>query len=187
MSFRSLLAALAFMAPVPAAVLANATVTIDGAETITSAQRVTRNGVASVFASQKPFPGLNSCPGTCFYRTVTVIPQESHVTIAMTGPVNSPIFVVAYEGSFNVANLATNYLGDPGNSGVATMQVNATPGVPLILTFVNAAGLGSVQFQASDLSVGSAPIPSTLLLTTFALALILAWAFVRAKSARTIA
>jgi hypothetical protein len=179
-----LLLALACAAPASAAVLSSGTITIDGTETLTAATRVTRNGIASTFASQKPYPGPNACPGgTCFYRTVTVTPLNPMVTVTLTATDNN-IFAVAYLDNFNPANLATNYLGDGGVSGSITFQVIVPAGHQLVVTFVNAAGLGSVVFQISDPSVLSAtPAPPTAILLMAGLLAALAWYTVRKKRA----
>ena len=158
-----------------AGVLASGSITIDGTESLTGTLRVTRDGVSSTFATPKAFPGTNTCPGgTCFFRTVTVTPADPSVTVTLTNP-DVHIFAVAYLNSFNPASLSTNYLGDSGVSGTSSFQVTVPAGQSLVLTFVNAGGLGTAQFQISDPSIPATPIPSTLLLSGIGMLMLIGW------------
>lgn len=78
--------------------------------------RVFRNGVASTCAAQKPFPG--TLPGLFHFDSFTFTNSDTVplcVNADFTANCNQT-FVVAYLNSFNPANIATNYLADPGLS-----------------------------------------------------------------------
>ena len=82
------------------------------------ANRLNRNGVQSVCGSLKTFPGTFG-GGPYFYDTYnytnpTGVSQCVTVTLTTGGTGN--VFSTAYLGSFTPANLATNYLADPGLS-----------------------------------------------------------------------
>jgi hypothetical protein len=172
----------AALAPVSAAVLASGTVTITGTESLTSTLRLYRNGVASTFASAKPFPGTLPCAPTCFFRTVTVTPLEQHVTITISSS-DLNVFGSAYLNGFNVANLATNYLGDAGSSGgPESIQVLVPAGQQVVFVVNSVAGLGTLQYTISDQSAGGiTPIPSTLILLTIGLMGVASWFALRRR------
>ena len=115
-SFFVIVGALAF------APAADANITINGTLSATdpslTVARVFRDGIASTCASAKAFPG--TVPGSPFqYDAYTVHNSgpSRFVTVNVdVGTCGTNVFTTAYSGSFNPANLATNYVADQGSS-----------------------------------------------------------------------
>ena len=123
-------------------------VTMDGTEPTMSA-RLVANGVSSVCAPAKSFPG--TVAGTYTYKTTTAYNNgpERCVTVNFDqGTCGSNVLLSAYAGSFNPANLSQNYLGDagsfqtlpfsfmaPANAAVVLVAASATSGVPAACQF----------------------------------------------------
>ena len=122
--------------------------------------RVAQNGIRSLCGSQKAYPGTisstsrtadiysftNSGPATCVTFTINT---------ACSG--NQLILPVAYLGSFNSGNIATNYLGDPGGSPLPfetfSVDVPANATVKLVVSEVNLQGAcGSYDVVVTGLS-----------------------------------
>lgn len=83
--------------------------------------RLTRNGIVSTCAAPKSCPGLaNSTPVHYDIYTFTNTGPDTCVTVDLDTPGSSAnmIFAQAYLGSFNPADLCTNYLGDLGASHI---------------------------------------------------------------------
>jgi hypothetical protein len=172
-------------------VIGSGSVSLDGTESITAADRVTRNGIQSTWAAPKAFPGTQACGGgTCFFETVSFTPgplefvRVSH-TMESTTTLGGQ-FVVAYLDSFSSAALATNYLGDPGASPAAagftvSFEVQVPSGHNLILAFntVGSTTFGTagylVEGFTSPEAAAAAPEPATLLLLGAGLAGTAAW------------
>jgi PEP-CTERM motif len=92
------------------------------AATGTQFGRISRNGVASDWASPKPFPGVTGAPAARGYETFTVTSDVySYLQISFDDPTVS-LFASAYLNSYTPVNLSpnfglnVNYLGDPGSS-----------------------------------------------------------------------
>jgi len=80
--------------------------------------RVTRNGVPSVCGVQKTFPGTTVTAGTRTFDSYSFAACKSAcVTPLLTSGNGVNIFEVAYAGTFDPANISTNYAADPGLSG----------------------------------------------------------------------
>jgi hypothetical protein len=81
--------------------------------------RLSRNGVASQAGTQKPFPGTLSL-GIFHYDSYTIVNTtgaDQALYIDFTASFfPTDAFSVAYLGSFDPNNIATNYLGDAGIS-----------------------------------------------------------------------
>ena len=123
-------------------------VTMDGTEPAMSA-RLVANGVSSVCAPAKSFPG--TVAGSYTYKTTTAYNNgpERCVTVNFDqGTCGSNVLLSAYAGSFNPANLSQNYLGDagsfqtlpfsfmaPANAAVVLVAASATSGVPAACQF----------------------------------------------------
>jgi len=154
--------------------IASGTVTLDGTESLTSTLRVFRNGVPSTWLSPKAFPGTLVCSGgDCFYETVSLTPgllEFVRATYDWDSGGAANIFVVGYLNSFDVNNLSTNYLGDPGFSvlqsepGPRSFEVFVPDGNSLVLAFstVTPSSFGSVSYSVEGF--GAVPEPSTMLL-----------------------
>jgi len=92
------------------------------AATGTQFGRISRNGVASDWASPKPFPGVTGAPTPRGYETFTVNSDVySFLQISLDDPTVS-LFASAYLNSYTPVNVSpnfglnVNYLGDPGSS-----------------------------------------------------------------------
>jgi hypothetical protein len=129
--------------------LGSGTITMVGTEPTTTV-RLTQNGVASVFGTQKPFPGTQACEGgTCFFQVVVITPGSLElVQVDLTGSAN--VFASGYLNSFSTADLSHGYLGDPGVSGSTSFQVKVPSGNILILAF-NSIGntFGSLSYSVT--------------------------------------
>jgi len=129
--------------------LGSGTITIVGTEP-TSAVRLIRSGVPSVFGTQKPFPGTQACEGgTCFFQFVVITPGSLElVQVDLTGSDN--VFASGYLNSFSTFDLSNSYLGDPGSSGSTSFQVKVPSGDKLILVF-NSIGnaFGSLSYSVT--------------------------------------
>ncbi len=80
--------------------------------------RVTRNGVPSVCGVQKTYPGTTVTAGTRTFDSYSFAACKSVcVTPVLTSGNGVNIFEVAYAGTFDPANISTNYAADPGLSG----------------------------------------------------------------------
>lgn len=121
--------------------------------------RIFRDGVPSVCGPPKAFPGVtgtgtrqfdaysfHTCPGS----------TPACVTVRLTAPVgaNPQLFVAAYQGSFNPANLGQNYLADAGASNTAGspfgFNVTVAPGSTLVVVVAEVnAGFGPYNYQLS--------------------------------------
>lgn len=152
--------------------ITSGTVTLDGTEALTSSLRAFRDGVPSTIAAPKSFPGTLSCTGgTCFYETVSVNPapfEPLRITSEWASGAGANIFLTAYLNSFNVGNLAGNYLGDPGVSVLASFpgpnsfEVLVPSGNSLVLAFstVTSTSFGTVSYTVENI----VPEPATFVL-----------------------
>jgi hypothetical protein len=81
--------------------------------------RLFRNSIESDCGSQKANPGITDA-GVQFKFDAYTFTNTSFlsicVTVITTAGANNQILTAAYQGSFNPANVQTNYLGDAGNS-----------------------------------------------------------------------
>jgi hypothetical protein len=108
----------------------------------TQTGRLSQNGVHSTCAAQKPTPGVI---GTSYtydaYQFINGSNATACVTFAFPAScgTNQAIHPVAYLGSYNPSNPATNYLGDfgasinQGNSGTFAVNVPAHTTVVLVV------------------------------------------------------
>src|SRR5204862_4230805 len=98
--------------------------------------RLTRNGVASICGTLKPYPGTTGA-GAFFYDTYTLTnttgsSQCVRVNYGSNGA--GDVFVAAYSTSFNSAALATNYLADGGSSNAYFgFSFDMAPGSTVVL------------------------------------------------------
>ena len=110
----------ALVSPAPSAV--SVSYTIDAATPVTQVGRMTRDGVPSTCATPKAFPGVFNA--AALYRHVASVPLFNRnatatcATIVITpdAACDINVFSSAYLGSFDPANIATNYLADSGSS-----------------------------------------------------------------------
>jgi hypothetical protein len=94
--------------------------TLDTSGTV-MASRLFRNAVASACGSSKPYPGTS--PGSFYYHAYPFYNASSNACITVTlTSFGGELMSSAYLGTFNPANLSSNYLAD---SGVSTGGANA--------------------------------------------------------------
>ncbi len=88
----------------------------------TIAVRHFRDGIPSACGPPKAFPGTTQ-PGTrqfdAYTFTTCANSAPSCVTVVFSGANAINLFCAAYSGTFNPANLAQNYLADPGTSAAS--------------------------------------------------------------------
>ena len=149
----ALLGAIAISAPAHAVVVVSGNGFLDTSDP-TQTNRVFRDAVASTWAAQKAFPGTiggtfryDLVNGTFAANATQAIYYE--ITYSSVNAVVSQPFAVAYNGPFNPANIATNYIGDSGSSA----DVN---GSDRVFQVVVAAG-GSLDVNFSEVIVGRLP------------------------------
>jgi hypothetical protein len=158
----------------PASVTLN--YTIDTSTTATQTGRINRDGVASTCATPKTFNQFDSNP----YLYVTSAPLYNQsaapvcatINVSVDAACDANVQPVAYSGSFDAANIGTNYLGDgglstgvppnpvtfevtvPGNSSiVVNFNAVATPTVPCTIT------VASPQLFAAAVAAPVVPAP----------------------------
>ncbi len=116
----------------------------------TLASRINRNTIASSCAVPKTWPG-NFGAGPYFYdmHSLTNNTGASQcVTVSYVSSTVNQVHVSAYNGSFNPANQATNYIADGGSSALS--------GTPVNFTFTAPAG-ATIVLVAFNPNVGSTP------------------------------
>jgi hypothetical protein len=172
-----LLMAAAVASPAALIVLDVDGATLSGSDP-TQTGRMVRNGTASQWAVNKPFPGLSSSSGQRAYRLFTTSVPGYGGAVFYEVALSSSffLFAAAYTGSFNPVDLSSGYLGDAGASGVMTFQVSLPDGntpLAIVVHEVNPGGGLGVPFDVTvtayaDASYGalpsSVPEPSTLAL-----------------------
>lgn len=149
------------------------TCTLTGSGSITNSDptqngRMTRNGVVSTCAANKPFPGINDTALRHFdqYSFTNAGSATACATFTVSNACANNLYYATYLGSFNPANIAENFLGDPGSTATTqTWSVNVPAGqtVVLVVHEVTAnAGCGSYNFTISGLPTdggGACPVP----------------------------
>jgi hypothetical protein len=106
---------------------------------LTMTGRITRDGVTSLCTSVKAYPGTQDAIAGRRYDAYTFTNSTTAsqcVTASLTSGCGITIFLVAYSGSFDPANLATNYLADNGSSFLNTsspMSFSLAPGATVVL------------------------------------------------------
>ena len=168
----ALLSVLLLNALLWAAPVAHAAITINGtvSTSTTLPTRLFRDGVPSSCGATKAFPGtFGSGPNGYTTHTVTNPGAAQCVTVNVDiGTCGTNVFVAAYLGAFNPANLSANYLADQGSSLTGSFSFTAPAGSTITLM---ASNTGSVQacnytIASTELMPAAAPVPA---LTTWAL------------------
>src|SRR5579884_233469 len=128
--------------------------------------RLNRNGTASACGTQKLFPGTVITTGTRTFDSYSFTACKSACltpTLSSGNGVN--MFEVAYAGTFDPANIATNYAGDPGLSGsLQTFGVTTTAATnyTIVVNDVPGTATGSsytLQFPACFLNCTINQVP----------------------------
>lgn len=131
----------------PPAPFMTGTITIDGTETITNSSRLLRDGTPSTVDAPKSFPGMFGS-GTYYFNSVALLPAsvtEYTASITAYSPDAIGLFCTAYLDSFDITDMATNYLADAGFSAgpdsPAIFSFTVPAGHSLLLVYMNANGL----------------------------------------------
>ncbi len=135
----------------------------------TQTGRTFRDAVPSTCPTPKAYPG--DLTGTYHYKTHSITNATATnqcVTVALTNPdAAAHVFLVAYNGSFNPANLSQNYLADSGTSAISgsptSMDVVVPPNATVIL--VTSEVTANSTFSANYTIEVTAPNCSSLLRT----------------------
>ncbi|WP_027376759.1 T9SS type A sorting domain-containing protein [Kaistella palustris] len=107
----------------------------------TQSPRVSRNGVASTCATPKTYPGDISS-GNFHYKTHSITNTSGSAECVTFNLDNTDpdalnqLFLVAYNGSFNPANVGQNYIGDSGSSASGGLPVSMSATIPAGATVV---------------------------------------------------
>ncbi|HET6646416.1 MAG TPA: carboxypeptidase regulatory-like domain-containing protein, partial [Pyrinomonadaceae bacterium] len=134
----------------------------------TQTGRLTRNGVASTCATPKAFPGMNDSLVRHFdqYSFTNNSASTACVTFSVSNTCASNLFAATYAGSYNPANIMTNYQSDPGASGnPMTWSTNVAAGQTIVLVIHEVtpnAGCAGYTFSLSGLPTdggGACPVP----------------------------
>ena len=134
-----------------------------GGTTGVQINRVSRDGTASTWTAPNAYPGPIFTTGIHFDAyTISFAPNATQtvfyeISLSSSSGGTAPVFSVAYLNSFNPANIATNYLGDPGSSplpGPVSYQVIVPPAQTLVVVFseVFANSLGNYSFSIDAFS-----------------------------------
>ncbi|MBA3513667.1 MAG: carboxypeptidase regulatory-like domain-containing protein, partial [Pyrinomonadaceae bacterium] len=151
------------------------TCTIAGAGSITLSDptqtgRLNRFAPASSCATSKANPGLFDAAVRHFdsYSFTNPSSATACATFRVTSGCGTNLFYATYLGSYNPANPAQNWLGDPGQSsaGTATWSVNVPAGQTVVLVIHEVAvpnvGCAAYSFSISGLPTdggGPCPVP----------------------------
>lgn len=124
-----------------------------------------RDGIASACGAAKAaFPGTTQ-PGNrqfdAYTFTTCASSGASCITVTLTGANAINLFTAAYINSFNPANLATNYIADPGSSAaVRTYSFNLPAGQSTFVITVYDVPIGAASNSAYSLNVSGGCIGS---------------------------
>jgi subtilisin-like proprotein convertase family protein len=123
----------------------------DGTEAVQTA-RMTRDGFPSTCAGKTfpgPWPQANYQRSHAF-KNCSAAPECVTVS-TLKGTIGSNFFTGAYLGSYDPANLATNYVGDPGASGNVSFSFTVPAGGVYLLaaTSVNS-GVGTFSYRFAE-------------------------------------
>jgi hypothetical protein len=135
----------------------------------TQTGRVSRDGVASTCAAPKAYPGTlgGATLGYEAYAFTTCAASPvSCAQVSLAGPagVSAPLFATTYGGSFDPANVATNYLADLGESHVdgafAPYSVSLPAGSQTFVVDINEITPGSATGATYGLRVSGVCLAS---------------------------
>jgi hypothetical protein len=130
--------------------------------------RLSRNAIASSCGSLKPFPGLLATTGDRRFDAYSFKTCANSVascaTVNLQGTHAADMLGVSYLGTFNPANIAQNYLADPGSSsGNISWSFPLAGGVQNFTTVVHEVNPGGATGQAYKLSLTGACINSCVI------------------------
>ncbi len=194
--------------------IAHATVIFSGSATLSAGDptqlgRLSRNGIAQDWTGGEPFPGVVN-PGTSYHYTTIDIDISAleagyvfggFLQIEFFNATAPVLFLAAYAGAYNPADLSQNWLGDGGTSppifgtNSTFFQIVAGAGDHIILVMNETtpdAGLdlpGSITIEAfSDVAftdlVRAVPEPGGLALLALGIVLLMASRRTGARPAR---
>lgn len=159
--------------------------TIDASTTTMQAGRLNRDGVGATCAAPKTQTVFNTSnfryvASAPLYNTSNA-PVCATITATPDPACDANIFPVAYLGSFDSANILTNYLGDPGYSfgippsGPLSFSVTVPANGAVVVDLVDTAGTGSctVTLTSPELSANVVAVPAYVPVPTLGKALAL--------------
>ena len=152
-------AAVGVSAPVQAAITINGSLDPSGSVLPT---RIYRDSVPSTCGSAKAFPGTTGT-GPYAYSTHTAsVPSgggSQCITVSVdVGTCDTTVFVAAYQGAFDPANLATNYLGDQGSSVTGSFSFMAPAGSTITLMASKTTGAVSCNYSITSAELNPSAI-----------------------------
>jgi len=131
---RRLLAAIALAAGATPALAIDVTGVLQSGDPLITGARLVRDGSQSVCGTPKLFPGTLSTTGVRYneFGYTNTGPAQC-VTFRITGNCAGPgVFLAAYGGAFDPADVSAGYLGDGGESSdnniVRTLALDMAPG-----------------------------------------------------------
>jgi hypothetical protein len=134
-----------------------------GASTGELTGRITRDGGPSQCPTAKPFPGVFTNAGARRFDQYTFRTGAAQCVTARIIGGGTELFMVAYTGAFNPANLGEGYLADPGSSfsaptgGSMSFLTNANTNYTLVVYEVNSGGGIGINYQIALDACRSAP------------------------------
>lgn len=174
---KALLSALLLNALLWAAPVAHAAVTLNGTVNMSATlpTRLLRDAVPSSCGSPKTFPGTFGS-GTFGYTTHTVYNPGAAQCVTINvdvGTCGANVFVAAYLGAFNPANLSANYLADQGSSATGSFSFTAPAGSTITLMASNTSAVAACNYTitSTQLMPNAVPVPVPALTTWTLLAL----------------
>jgi uncharacterized repeat protein (TIGR01451 family) len=128
--------------------------------------RVTRNGVPSTCGSGKTYPGTI---GTTMLNYDAYIFQNTAaaptcVTVEATNTCSAGMFIVAYLGAFDPANVSTNYLADAGlsaDSNLFSFEVPSLSSFTLVASEVSPGTSCTYSFRVCGLTCADVSVTKT--------------------------
>jgi hypothetical protein len=167
----AVLAAMFVASQLSGAVITSGEVTLDAGDS-TQTGRVFRNAIPSEWGATKAFPGITSNTSTFNWESVafnTGAFNQIQISYSFArGDGNTNIFGVAYGASYNPADLAAGYLGDPGSSvtqsfpGPQVFRLDTALNADILLVFSTSSttGFGTVGYTVEGFS-SAVPEPAT--------------------------
>lgn len=192
-AIKALLSVLLLNALLWAAPVAHAAITINGTVSTSTSlpSRLFRDAMPSSCGSPKTFPGTFGS-GTYGYTTHTVTNPGAAQCVTVNvdvGTCDTNVFVAAYLGAFDPANLSANYLADQGSSLTGSFSFTAPAGSTITLMASNTSYVQACTYTITSAELmpaaAPAPVPTLTTWTLLALSLLMVpFALRRGRQAR---